>query len=529
MMRRFATAIAVSASLFAIAPAAYAQDDQMPVATGPLGLTQNAWNNLLRDRGESKRRPGYVRYVYDAQQAFPVRIREGMITTIKLPEGEEIVEAYVGDEAGFNVGLPNKSNIVIKALYPGVDTNLIAYAESGKIYTFYLRSEAYNSKVISDFLVDVMAPGAKDSYTGAQMDGMSPQQLADYDARNPSAAATRIRDPYATLPTATDPRYREYAEWTDFDPSKVREDMGVYVPVEQTGGTIPYRVFRDDRFTYIDYGPEASQMTEWPTPMIVIQGVEGPVGNRTTGPGGRMIVIEALGDFVLRNGQRIIVVKPRASSPDAGLVEYPTYSQTAMRIPTDLPPGRSAGLPAQPRTVVPVVTAPPTQNMEHPSAVVPVTDPTATPAVQPVGVTYVSNAVVQTTPVAKGGGSPIIEAQGTVVRQEVTVGGEKVAMTGNPVAVEIPSAAPAQIVLPVQEAQSRYYVTLGTGTREALEDQWRSAKVQHYERLSGRQPSYEANANGYELVIEGFRSPAEAIALCEAMIDQPACAVRTKK
>lgn len=523
-MKRFTIALALAGSALAVTTPAHAQDDQSAAVTGPLGLTQNAWNDILRNRGESKRRPGYVRYVYDAQQAFPVRIREGMITTIKLPEGEEIVEAYVGDEAGFNVGLPNKSNIVIKALYPGVDTNLIAYAESGKIYTFYLRSESYNSKVISDFLVDVVAPGARDAYTGAQMDGMNPQQLAEYDAQNPSSAAQRIRDPYATLPTATDPRYREYAEWTDFDPAKIREDMGVYVPVDQTGGTIPYRVFRDDRFTYVDYGPEASQMTEWPTPMIVIQGVEGPVGNRTAGPGGRMIVIEALGDFVLRNGQRIIVVKPKSSSPDAGLVEYPTYSQTAMRVPTDLPPGRSANLPAKPKTVVPVVTSPPTANGEHPSAVVPVTNPTAAPATQPGSVTYVTNAVVQTTPVAKGGGAPIIEAQGTVVRQEATPSGTAVAMVGNPVS----TTAPVVAIPVVSEPEPRYYVSVGKGTREALEDQWRSAKVQHYEKLTGREPVYRASGAEYELVIEGYRTAAEAIALCEAMVDQPACAVRTK-
>ena len=516
-------ALASSALVFAIpAHAQDAQDDQSPVVTGPLGLTQNAWNDILRDRGESKRRPGYVRYIYDAQQAFPVRIREGMITTIKLPDGEEIVEAYVGDEAGFNVGLPNKSNIVIKALYPGVDTNLIAYAESGKIYTFYLRSESYNSKIISDFLVDVVAPGARDAYTGAQMDGMNPQQLAEYDARNPAAAAERIRDPYATLPTAIDPRYREYAEWTDFNPARIREDLGVYVPLdkESTGGTIPYRVFRDDRFTYIDYGPEASQMTEWPTPLIVIQGVEGPVGNRTAGPGGRMIVIEALGDFVLRNGQRIIVVKPKTSSPDAGLVEYPTYSQTAMNVPTDLPPGRSAGLPSKPKTVIPMVTSPPTVNGEHPSVVIPITNPTSPQAVQPASVSYVANAVVQTTPVAKGGGSPIIQAEGVVMRRE---NGASID-TGQQM-----TTAPAAIVLPVAaEPEARYYVSVGAGTHEALEDQWRSAKVQYYEKLAGREPVYRQSGSGYELIIEGYRTAADAIALCEAMVDQPECAVRTK-
>ena len=510
-MNRFSIALILAGSALATAAPAVAQDQESPAVTGPLGLTQNAWNEILRNRGESKRRPGYVRYVYDAQQAFPIRIREGMITTIKLPDGEEIVEAYVGDEAGFNVGLPNKSNIVIKALYPGVDTNLIAYAESGKIYTFYLRSEAYNSKIISDFLVDVVPSGTRSSYSGAQMDSMSPEQIAAFDERYPAEAAARIRDPYATMPTSTDPRYREYAEWTDFDPAKIREDLGVYVPVDQVGGTIPYRVFRDDRFTYIDYGPEASQMTEWPTPLIVIQGVEGPVGNRTAGPGGRMIVIEALGDFILRNGQRTIVIKPRSSSPDAGLVEYPTYAQTIMRVPTDLPPGRGANLPAKPKTVVPVVTSPPTINGEHPSAVVPVESPTTIRTSPVTGtVSYVKNAIVQETPVAKGGGSPIVETKATVTT---------VSTTG-----AVVDAYPATVPFP----ESRYYVMMGTGTREQLEDQWRSDKVQYYNMLNGREPIYRQVGSKYELVVEGYQNAASAIALCEAMTDRAECAVRTK-
>lgn len=523
-MKRIAIAIALAGVSFT-ATAAFAQDQESPQVTGPLGLTQNAWNDYLRNRGESKERPGYVRYVYDPQQAFPVRIREGMITTIKLPEGEEIVEAYVGDDAGFNVGLPNSKNIVVKANYPGVDTNLIAYSESGNIYTFYLRSESYSAKNISDFLVDVVAPGSKGAYNGSQMDSMSPEQRAAYDERNPAAAAARIRDPYATLPSSTDPRFREYAEWTDFDPAKVREDLGVYVPVEQTGGTIPYRVFRDDRFTYIDYGPEASQMTEWPTPLIVIQGVEGPVGNRTAGPGGRMIVIEALGDFVLRNGKRIIIVKPRSSSPDAKLVEYPTYAQTRMDIPADLPPGRAAELPAKPKTVVPDITAPVTADREHPSKVVPITNGNGTVAAtaNPTRTTFVNRAVVQETPVAKGGGSPVREAV-AVTTEKVT---DEAIVTGAALGATSPTGA-SVVTVPVSAPEARYYVTLGKGTRADLEDRWRSAKVQHYELLLGREPTYVEGADGTEMRVEGYQTPAAAIALCEAMTEQPTCSVRTK-
>jgi len=527
---RGAVSAGLGIALIGLASPAYAQDeiDGEVQITGPLGLTQNAWNEYLRNRGESKDRPGYVRYEYDPQQAFPIRIREGMITTIKLPEGEEIVEAYVGDDAGFNVGIPNPRNIVVKANFPGVDSNLIAYAESGNIYTFYLRSEAYNSKQISDFLVDVTAGKEQGYSAGSSSSGVvggsfSPEQQAAYDEKNPYATATRVRDPYATMPTAIDPRYREYSEWTDFDPTKIKEDLGVYVPLKQTGGTIPYRVFRDDRFTYIDYGPEASKINEWPAPMIVIQGVEGPVGNRTTGPGGRMIVIEALGDFVLRNGKRIIVVKPRSSSPDAGLVEYPTAANAKMEVPRDLPPGRSVDVPTRPQTVLPVVTQQPTAENEFPSAVVGIKDQRGVvPTKIESSISYVSSAVIQETPVAKGGGAPIREVVATgSAPSEATMNATGAALGASGSTV---GTSPKQIM----PQTGVYYISLGEGQRQALEDKWRSAKVQHYDLLLGRDPVYSEGASGTELRIEGFETARAAIAVCEAMTEQSVCAVRSK-
>jgi hypothetical protein len=48
----------------------------------------------------------------------------------------------------------------------------------------------------------------------------------------------------------------------------------------------------------------------------LIDGVETMVNTRTAGPKGNMIVAEAIGDFVLRNGRRIICVY-RSDGPKA--------------------------------------------------------------------------------------------------------------------------------------------------------------------------------------------------------------------
>ena len=533
-----AAVLAVSTAAVPFTPA-MAQDTGEPSpalgSTKPLGLTQNAWNALLRSRGESKSRPGYVRYIYDPQQSFPILAREGMITTIKVPDDENIMQAFVGDEAGFQVGVATPQSVVIKALFPGVDTNLIVYAESGKIYTFYLRSEPYNASKITDFLVDVVNPGSG-AYSGSQMDTQSPERMAQLDSENPSATARRVRDPYATQLVSTNPRFREYAEWTDFNPTAISEDLGVYVPQGQAGGTIPYRVFRDDRFTYIDYGPNASQMTEWPTPLIVIQGVEGPVGSRTAGPGGRMIVIEALGEFVLRNGQRILVVKPRATRTDPKLVEYPTFDPSPMVVPTELPPGQVDPTLNRPLTVKPIMTAPAGRNGEVPSQIVPLPDRNAEARIAaPLGTVGAAVNITQATkveviPVAKGNGAPIRNTLETTTVTAVPVGSTAVVQPMPSAATQVviaapPMAAPApgQIV----GMASPYRVTLGTGTKAALEDKWKSLRVQYYNLLATKQPVYFQNDRGQiELRIEPVANAAEGMRMCTTITTEPDCKVQ---
>lgn len=508
-MRNSIILLTAAAAVSTCSVTASAQDSLLPEQEGPLELTQDAWSSHLRDRGVSKRRPGYVRYVYDPQKAFPIQTREGMVTTIKLPQSETILQAYAGDEAGFQVGIPTPQTIVIKANFPGVDTNLIAYGESGNIYTFYLRSDPVNADQISDFLVDVIATEAADAYSGAQMDMMTSEQLASYDARNPASTAQRVRDPYATLPDGAG-RFAEYAEWTDFDPATVRQDLAVYVPRDKSGGTIPYRVFRDDRFTYIDYGPNASQMTEWPTPVIVIQGVEGPVGNRTAGPGGRLIVIEALGEFVLRNGQRMIIVKPRSTFTSEDLVEYPTMDGP-MAVPSELPAGRRGNIPSQPKTVVPVVSRTATASGEHPSTIVPIRsisdDPSAIGSQTRVTVTETTSEVAEAH-VARGDGAPVRTA---LVTTRVT--------STNGVDASSSVAGPAKDM-------PHYYVTLGTGQRAEMEDRWKSALVQHYDLLNHRTVRFVETPAGVEMQINSFTSAGPAIALCQAMTEQTQCSVK---
>ena len=519
-------------ALVAASPAAAqgqaAQGAPAAAPTRPLGLTQDVWNAKLRQRGEAKSNPGYVRYIYNPANVFPIRTRESMITTIKLPEDTELLQAFSGDDQGFQVGIPTPNSIAIKALFPGVDTNLVAYTKDGKIFTFYVRSEGYNSKTASDFLVDVIMPGAGALEGGA----LTSENQVMQDAKYPAQTAERVRDPYSSLTPDRREKYREYAEWSDFRPGTVVEDLGVYVPRKEAGGTIPYRVFHDDRFTYVDYGPNATQMTEWPTPLIVVQGVEGPVGFRTAGPGGRMIVMEALGAFVLRNGQRMIIIKPRrdVAAADNTLIEYPVAGLGRMAVPTDLPPGRPATLVPAPKTVVPT-NGPVTANGEAPSAVVPLP--------QTRKVEQQERKRTRRAPVAAVVQEIPAPAPATPVRTVVAVGSPAAAAgaaMGAPAPGPAISAGPAvttSVLRPTTDASalSTYKVVLGRGTPEQVEDRWKSYRVQHFGVLGQKTMTPEPLGDGtVAMVISPINTIAEGMRLCTTLgADGGSCTVKPAK
>ena len=89
-------------------------------------------------------------------------------------------------------------------------------------------------------------------------------------------------------------------------------------------------------------------MLQRPIVNLLVQGNEVPVGFRTRGPNGRLIVVEGIGDLVLRNGKRLLCLKIR-KDPSFGTewVEYeksvqPAYTPAPMRTPGVAPVGANA-------------------------------------------------------------------------------------------------------------------------------------------------------------------------------------------
>lgn len=281
----------------------------------PAGLYQEAWNAPLRNKGVNQRQPGYVRYDYAFDNVYPVVVREGMITSIRFPVDETITRAYPGNGEAFETDAPAANIIALRARYPGTDTSLTAYGASGRVYNFYVRAVGVNAKFTTDFMVDIAGSTRTAENGGNGVVGAL-------------GSSATIGGGAAIANTPDGGPAQDYLDRLPFRPWEVINDLEIYVPKGASAGPMPRAVFRDATFTYVDYGEEtARQMVEWPVASLVIQGVETTVGFRTAGPGGRMIVVEAVGDIILRNGNRIVAIKMKGKKPLPQLARRPAVSQ----------------------------------------------------------------------------------------------------------------------------------------------------------------------------------------------------------
>jgi len=268
---------------------------------------QVAWDNPNANMAGGSVRPGYAQLTWSPGTVLPIRLRNGMVTMINLPPGEAIEDAVVGAQDLFQFDSEKGSRTIM--LTPvdnnmGSDTNLIVTGRSGNIYLFYLRSESSIASEITYTLVDIVL----DNNSSIQMPGGqngAPQgggMNSIFQRRGAAGGGV-------TSPTGED---YGWIKTMKIDPSEFRFDLDIFVPNPDDYVIAPERVWRDRIFTYIDFGDKVIAMTQRPVVSILIEGGESPVGFRTDGEHGRLLIVEAVGDMVLRSGQRIVCIKRRS-------------------------------------------------------------------------------------------------------------------------------------------------------------------------------------------------------------------------
>ena len=266
---------------------------------------QDAWDNPNANMATGSVKPGYAQLTWERGAVLPVKLRNGMVTMVNLPNGEQIEDAIVGNDGFFSIdGAQGGRTLYITPMPDnmGSDTNLIVTGKSGNVYTFYLRSEPSNASEITYSQVDVTLDGNARLPNGGAVAAPSGGTMNSIFKKTPTKSGT----------IGVDGEDYDWIKTMKIDPSEFRFDLDIFVPNPDDYVIAPERVWRDRVFTYIDFGDKVISMTQRPVVSLLVEGGESPVGFRTDGEDGRLLIVEAVGDMVLRSGQRIVCIKKRS-------------------------------------------------------------------------------------------------------------------------------------------------------------------------------------------------------------------------
>lgn len=237
----------------------------------PLGAIQHAWD-------EAPENAGVYRIHFDPNQVIKLSLREFMTTTVVFPLWEVITDVEVGDKPNFEVTKLKPNIVTIKPNgYVGLDSSITLVSESGLVYPFYVRSEGYNSKNISDLKVEILVPAP---HFKEKRGVFSPKE-----------------------PTLQEKQ--DYLEEVAFDP----DNFNFNYSMSGDQSIAPQRIYSDGVRTWFDYGKDIHKKT-LPTIYAVIDNVDTPINvNRE----GNKLVAQYAGSFTLKSGAKFTCVYPTGS------------------------------------------------------------------------------------------------------------------------------------------------------------------------------------------------------------------------
>lgn len=309
-----------------------------------LGLEQTAWQDPTKHMSKRQSRPGFIRYQWRPDDIMQINVREGLVSVVKFPSNEDIVQVISSDPATFEAMIsPNKRSFLIRSVYAGVDGNVIAYGSSGNVYNFYIRSLVFNANLLPDATVEI-AVGGMAATTGETVTSQVEAISGSTGSTGSAAGYKGVFTPAADRAVAHfQAGGREYARGAPIDPANMRANITIKAPTPSDAAIAPVRAWHDGKFTYLDFGPNASSMVQWPVAALVIQGVESPVGTRVTGKDRSMMVVEAVGNIVLRNGQYMVCLFAHFENNDARYSVNPTLETANTQVNNGIPVRAPAG------------------------------------------------------------------------------------------------------------------------------------------------------------------------------------------
>ncbi|SDR49030.1 TrbG/VirB9 family P-type conjugative transfer protein [Pseudovibrio sp. Tun.PSC04-5.I4] len=241
-----------------------------PTSAG--GQIQQAWDSAGKTSGTHSQ-------IECESCVYRVRLREYMVTAIQLPEGATITSTDLGDGSKFEVEPRNANTVVVKPYGAGVDSSLQIYTEEGKVYSFYLRSEGISSKNLPDLMFKI--------------EGVRRSDISYTQWSNQAGAA--LLNPAIPSGGTAEKVTKDFLKTAPFDPAKLRGWNDYKLWGDET--LKPASVFRDDNFTYIQFGEKWNDL-ELPAAYVVVDEIDEMVNTRVSGT-----------TYIIESTQRLITLK----------------------------------------------------------------------------------------------------------------------------------------------------------------------------------------------------------------------------
>jgi ComB9 competence protein len=281
----------------------------------PLGQIQRAWDKAPPNQG-------IYNVDFSPERVTKIRVRQFMPVTIVFPEWETLSsDPEAGDNFVFAAQRAGINKLVIRAKFVGADATITVIGDSGTVYPFYVRAEGANSVNVPDVVVYLHAapPGAGVVITPAGKDAKGGKAVAPANLKSGPSNSREV----------TGEKMPDFVKPIAFNADKLSFDFNM----SGDGSIAPRRVFSDGVFTWFDYGTKWDR-EDLPAVYRVVDGVDTPVNTRIRGT---MLVAEAAGAFTLRNGQRVVCVRPDDWEPEG------KYAPPAEITPTAAGHGPSRG------------------------------------------------------------------------------------------------------------------------------------------------------------------------------------------
>ncbi|MBN8828956.1 MAG: TrbG/VirB9 family P-type conjugative transfer protein [Sphingobacteriia bacterium] len=237
---------------------------------------------------KSKNPETIIEVDFDRKKTIPLTLRLFSTTTIVLPE--RIKSFILGDRVGFwgEIVPDNKTDLVLKALTSGVDTDIKVYGESGTRYVFYIKSINTNSTEKPHFLVYV---------NNRVIDPLGIFQLY----------SSNLEEPNLSKKFEIAQKRYDFLE-TGVDPDKINTKYDILAS-PGSEDIAPIAVYDNGEFTYFDYR-KPFFTGRYPVIYVVRDGYDNLV-NREHADGFVIVKTISLENFTIRHGDKVVCVKRR--------------------------------------------------------------------------------------------------------------------------------------------------------------------------------------------------------------------------